>query len=99
MAFLLNKGPIKVLKKICLITITAHLYAIFSLVVPSCSILMVGWNIYPFDVQLYESSMIFMTGASISIVEFHVWPKNIKPKNQIIQFFCEVYIYYFVLNK
>lgn len=90
MAFLLNNGPIKVLKKICLITITAHLYTILSLVVPSCPVLMVGWNIYPFDVQLVESSILFMTGASISIVEFKVWPNNIKPKNKIIQFFCEV---------
>ncbi|XP_022176032.1 uncharacterized protein LOC111037658 [Myzus persicae] len=92
MAFLLNNGSIKVLKKICLITITANLYTIFSLLVPSCPMLMVGRNIYPFDVQFFESSILFMTGASIIIVECRVWPKNMKPKNQIIHFFGELYI-------
>jgi len=97
MAFHLNKGPVQVLKKICLIIITANLYTIFSLLVPSCPVLMAGRNIYPFDVHFFESSILFMTTASIIIVECGVWPKNIKPKNQIIQFLCEVYKYSTIL--
>eukprot|EP00102_Acyrthosiphon_pisum_P023264 XP_016660474.1 PREDICTED: uncharacterized protein LOC107883939 [Acyrthosiphon pisum] len=92
MAFHLNKGSVQVLKKICLITITANLYTIFSLLVPSCPVLMAGLNIYPFDVHFFESSILFMTTASIIIVEYGVLPKTIKPKNQIIQFSFELYI-------
>lgn len=94
MAFHLNKGSVQVLKKICLITLTANVYTILSLLIPSCPVIMAGRNIYPFDVHFFESSMLFMTTASIIIVECGVWPRNIKPKNQIIQFSCEVYIYY-----
>lgn len=62
----------------------------FSLEIPSCPLVMAGQNIYPFDMQFFESSILFMTGSAIIIVECNVWPHNMKPKNEIIQFFGEV---------
>ncbi|KAF0773371.1 Uncharacterized protein FWK35_00004078 [Aphis craccivora] len=55
----------------------------------TCPLIKNGLKIYPFDNQFFISSVLFLTGASISIVECDIWPYNTKPKNRIIQFLAE----------
>ncbi|XP_060836027.1 uncharacterized protein LOC132918653 [Rhopalosiphum padi] len=92
MTIFINEGLLKITQKLCLIAITIHLYTIFSSEIHTCPLIKIGSKIYPFDNQFFLSSILFLTGASISIVECDIWPYNTKPKNRIIQFLAELYI-------
>ncbi|XP_025203751.1 uncharacterized protein LOC112600671 [Melanaphis sacchari] len=92
MTIFINEGLLKITQKMCLITSTIYLYTIFSSEIPTCPLNKIGFKIYPFDNHFFESSVLFLTGASISIVECDIWPYNTKPKNRIIQFLAELYI-------
>lgn len=90
MACELNGGCIKFIKQITLVLITAYLYTTFSLLVPSCGMVMASWKIFPFDKNFISSSVLFMASAAITIVNYDVWPQNTKPKNILLKFLGEV---------
>lgn len=90
MSFCLNEGTIKVIQKIFLTAITAHLYWTISSIIPSCSLTRAGWHIYPFDKTMFTSSILFLSSAAITIVECDVWPYNTQPRNRLLQFLGEV---------
>ncbi|CAH1726567.1 unnamed protein product [Aphis gossypii] len=92
MTIFINEGLLKITQKFCLIASTMYLYIIFSSEIRTCPLIKNGLKIYPFDNQFFISSVLFLTGASISIVECDIWPYNTKPKNRIIQFLAELYI-------
>jgi len=92
MTIFINEGLLKITQKLCLIASTMYLYIIFSSEIRTCPLIKNGLKIYPFDNQFFISSVLFLTGASISIVECDIWPYNTKPKNRIIQFLAEVII-------
>lgn len=94
MTIFINEGLLKITQKLCLIASTIYLYTIFSSEILTCpQIKNSFFKIHPFDNQFFISSVLFLTGASISIVECDIWPYNTKPKNRIIQFLAEVIIY------
>ena len=90
MTIFINEGLLKITQKLCLIAITIHLYTIFSSEMRTFPLIKIALKIYPFDNQFFLSSILFLTGASISIVECDIWPYNTKHKNRIIQFLAEV---------
>lgn len=91
MAFCFSKEFTKVTQKIFLIVMAAYLYKVLSKFMPSCPMNKIGWKIYPFDKLFFESSMLFMTSAAITIVESDVWPGNTRPQNKLIRFIGEVW--------
>jgi len=96
MTICINEGLLKITQKLCLIVLSIYLYTIFSSEIRTCPLIKIGSKIYPFDNQFLLSSVLFLTGAAISIVECDIWPYNTKPKNRIIQFLAEVHKLIFV---
>lgn len=95
MKFLSNTGFMKVVQKIILIALTVYIDVLFSSFVPSCRSSKTGWNIYPFDRNFFESSVLFMASAAITVVELDIWPYSTKPCNKILKYVGEVRLYIF----
>jgi len=91
MTIYINEGLLKIVQKICLITLTILVYSVLSSEIQTCPLIKTGPKIYPFDSQFISSSVLFLTAAAISIVECDIWPNNTKPKNGFIKFLAEVY--------
>jgi len=91
MIIIINEGLLKITQKMCLMALTIYAYILFSSQIQTCSLIKTGLKIYPFDSAFFQSSVLFLTAAAISIVECDIWPNNTKPKNRIIQFFAEVH--------
>lgn len=90
MAFCVNNGVVMVVQKFILTTLCAYLYVTISSVTPCCPITNAGWKIYPFDKSFVWSSMLFMTGAAWTIVEYDLWLHKAKPNNRVVKFIGEV---------
>lgn len=91
MPFCMYEGLIKVIQKILLIAITSYIYINISFFVPTCSFNLAGWKIYPFDMEMVEASIFFLSSAAITIVEFDVWLRDhLKPSNRLVRFLGEV---------
>jgi len=91
MTIYLDEGLLKITQKMCLTALTIYAYIIFSPEMMTCQQNKVGSKIFPFDIQFFESSVLFLTAGAISIVECDIWPNNIKPKNRMIRFLAEVH--------
>jgi len=91
MTIYIDEGLLKITQKMCLTALTIYAYIQFSSKIRTCPQNKIGWKIYPFDLQFFQSSVLFLTAAAISIVECDIWPNNTKPKNRMIRFFAEVH--------
>lgn len=91
MTIFIHEGLLKITQKMSLIALTIYAYILFSSEIRTCPLIKTGSKIYPFDSQFFQSSVLFLTAAAISIVECDIWPHNTKPKNRIIQFLAEVH--------
>ena len=91
MTIFINEGLLKITQKVCLIALTIYAYILFSSQIQTCPLMKTGSKIYPFDSAFFQSSVLFLTAAAISIVECDIWPNNTKPKNRMIRFFAEVH--------
>jgi len=91
MTIYIDEGLLKITQKMCLTALTIYAYIIFSTEILNCPQKKTGSKIYPFDSQFFQSSVLFLTAAAISIVECDIWPNNTKPKNRMIRFFAEVH--------